>query len=125
LTHKRKEIYMASIVGKWKLTTDFGCDGSIAGTFDQTFNADGTWSNSLGSKGRWFQVEGLATWDFDNAAKLVYAANVAGSWVSGSLGYTTAGGLKGCFGGHKEGVPGLAAQALTKKDGVRADTGKK
>jgi hypothetical protein len=115
---------MASIVGKWQLTTDFGCDGSIAGTFDQTFNADGTWTNSLGSKGRWFQVEGLATWDFDNAAKLVYAANVAGSWMSGSLGYTTSGGLKGCFGGHREGVPGLAAKALSKKDGVRPDTGK-
>jgi hypothetical protein len=69
-------------------------------------------------------VEGLATWDFDNAAKLVYAANVAGSWMSGSLGYTTSGGLKGCFGAHREGVPGLAAKALSKKGALRPDTGK-
>ena len=121
----QKGNFMASIVGTWQITTDFGCDGSIAGTFDQTFNADGTWTNSLGSNGRWFQVEGLATWDFNNAAKLVYAANVAGSWMAGSLGYTTSGGLRGCFGAHREGIPGLAAQALTKKDAVRPDTGKK
>jgi len=114
---------MASIVGTWQITTDFGCDGSIAGTFDQTFNADGTWTNSIGSTGRWFQVEGFATWDFNNAAKLVYVADVAGSWMAGSLGFTTAGGLKGCFGAHRSGVPGLAAEALTKEGAVRPDTG--
>ena len=116
---------MANIVGTWTLTTDFGCDGSIAGSFDQTFKADGTWSNSIGSTGRWFLVEGIVQWDFNNADKLIYAAYVAGSWMTGSLGYTTAGGTKGCFGGHKAGVAGLAAKALGKKGGIRPDTGKK
>ena len=115
---------MANVVGTWTVTTDFGCDGSIAGSFNQTFNADGSWTNTIGSTGRWFQVEGLITWDFNNAAKLVYAANVAGSWMAGSLGYTTAGGLKGCFGAHREGVPGLATSATQAKR-MRPDTGEK
>jgi hypothetical protein len=50
---------MSNVAGTWTLTTDFGCDGSIAGSFDQTFNADGTWTNTIGSNGRWYQVEGL------------------------------------------------------------------
>ncbi len=77
---------MSNVAGTWTVTTDFGCDGSIAGSFNQTFNADGTWTNTIGSNGRWYQVEGLVVWDFNNAAKLVYAANLAGSWMSGSLG---------------------------------------
>jgi hypothetical protein len=113
---------VASIVGTWIITTDFGCDGTIAGSFTQTFNPDGTWTNTVGSDGRWYQAEGLVVWDFNNADKLVYAANLAGSWMSGDLGYTTAGELKGCFGAHREGVPGLAAEATEAKR-VRPDTG--
>jgi hypothetical protein len=115
---------MSSVVGTWAITTDFGCDGSIAGTFNQTFNADGTWTNTIGSNGRWYQVEDTVVWDFNNAAKLVYGANIIGSWMQGGLGYTTAGGLKGCFGAHREGVPGLAAKALEAKR-MRPDTGQK
>jgi len=115
---------MSSIVGTWSITTDFGCDGSIAGTFDQTFNANGTWTNTIGSTGRWYQVEDVVVWDFNNAAKLVYGAKLTGSWMSGALGFTTAGGLQGCFGAHKAGVPGLAAKALKEKR-VRPDTGEK
>jgi hypothetical protein len=113
---------MSSPVGTWTITTDFDCDGSIAGSFDQTFDANGTWTNTIGSNGRWYQVEGVVVWDFNNAAKLVYAANLTGSWMSGVLGFTTAGGLKGCFGAHKKGVPGLAAEADEAKR-VRPDTG--
>ena len=115
---------MSNPVGTWTVTTDFGCDGSIAGTFNQTFNADGTWTNTIGSNGRWFQVEGLIIWDFNNAAKLVYSANLAGSWMAGALGYTTQGGLKGCFGAHRAGVPGLATKATEEKR-IRPDTGEK
>jgi hypothetical protein len=35
---------MSNVVGTWNLTTDWGCDGSITGSFDQVFNADGTWT---------------------------------------------------------------------------------
>src|SRR5262249_36119461 len=77
-----------------------------------------------GSNGRWYQIEGLVVWDFNNAAKLVYAANLAGSWMSGALGFTTSGGLRGCFGAHRAGVPGLADKALAEKR-VRPDTGEK
>jgi hypothetical protein len=102
---------MASVVGSWNLTTDFGCDGSITGSFTQTFNADGTWTSTpFVHNGRWYQVEGLVVWTFADIANLVYAANLAGSWMSGVQGYETAGGIKGCFGGHKAGVPGLIAE---------------
>jgi hypothetical protein len=103
---------MASVVGTWTLTTDFGCNGSITGSFTQTFNADGTFTTTpIVHNGRWYQVEGLVVWTFADIADLVYAANLAGSWMSGVQGYETAGGIKGCFGGHKAGVPGLIAEA--------------
>src|SRR6516164_8337356 len=73
-----RRVNMSNVVGTWTITTDFGCDGSIAGTFSQTFIAEGTWTNAIGSNGRWYQVEGLVVWDFNNAAKLVYSANLAG-----------------------------------------------
>jgi hypothetical protein len=109
---------MSNVVGDWTLTTDWGCDGSITGTFKQTFNADGTWSVSapFPHKGRWFQVEGLVVWNFTDVANLVYAANLSGSWMSGAQGYETSGGSKGCFGGHRAGVAGLTAALAESKD---------
>jgi len=103
---------MASVVGTWTLTTDWGCDGSITGSFTQTFNADGTWTSApFAHNGRWYQVEGLVVWTFADVANLVYAGNLSGSWIAGAQGYETAGGIKGCFGGHQAGVPGLADKA--------------
>jgi hypothetical protein len=68
---------MANVVGSWSLTTDWGCDGSITGSFNQTFNADGTWNvTSPAHNGRWFQVEGLVIWTFNDTPNLVYAANL-------------------------------------------------
>lgn len=111
---------MANIVGSWVITTDWGCDGSITGTFNQTFNANGTWSSASPShSGRWYQVECLVVWTFTDTPNLVYAVNVSGSWFSGVQGYETAGGIKGCCGGHKSGVPGLAA-AETSKEAAKA-----
>jgi len=110
---------MANVVGTWTLTTDFGCDGSITGSFTQTFNADGTWTSSpFVHNGRWYQVEGLVVWNFADVANLVYAANLAGSWMSGVQGFETAGGSKGCFGGHRAGVPGLMAEAAATAAGI-------
>jgi len=40
---------------------------------------------------------------------LVYAVNLSGSWIAGVQGYETAGGIKGCCGGHRTGVAGLSA----------------
>ena len=78
---------MANVVGPWVLTTDFGCDGSITGTFNQTFNADRTWtSSSFVHNGRWYQVEGLVVWTFNDTANLVYAANLSGSGWQGFRG---------------------------------------
>ena len=102
---------MASVVGTWTLTTDFGCDGSITGSFTMTFNADGTWTSTpFVHNGRWYQVEGLVVWTAADIADLVYAGNLSGSWMSGVQGFETAGGSKGCFGGHRSGVPGLVAE---------------
>ena len=106
---------MASVVGNWVFTSDWGCDGSITGSWDQTFHADGTWTSSLGHSGRWFQVEGLITFTFNKVANLVYACNVTGSWISGIQGYETPGGIKGCHGAHRAGVPASLAAAVAKK----------
>lgn len=107
---------MANAVGTWSLTTDWGCGGSITGSFNQTFNADGTWSSTpFVHHGRWFQVEGLIAWTFNDTPNLVYAANLTGSWMAGIQGYETAGGSKGCFGGHRAGVPAAAEAATAAK----------
>lgn len=55
----------------------------------------------------------MVTWTFNDVQNLVYAANLSGSWMAGIQGYETAGGNKGCFGGHGAGVP-AAIEAATK-----------
>jgi hypothetical protein len=108
---------MANVVGSWNLTTDWGCGGGITGSFTQTFNADGSWNSTpFVHHGRWFQVEGMVTWTFNDTPNLVYAANLSGSWMAGIQGYETVGGIKGCFGGHRTSVPAAieAAKAAAK-----------
>jgi hypothetical protein len=103
---------MASIIGTWTLTTDWGCSGSITGSFEMAFNADGTWSSSpFVHSGTWFQVEDVAVWTFDDVANLVYAGNLNGSWIEGAQGYTDDG-FSGCFGGQVAGVPAAAEAAM-------------
>ncbi len=108
---------MANVVGAWTVTTDWGCDGSITGSFTQTFNADGTWTSSpFVHNGRWFQVEGIVAWTFSDVANLVYAANLSGSWMAGAQGYETAGGQKGCFGARRAGIPSAKAEVAAKAE---------
>ena len=103
---------MANVVGSWVITTDWGCDGSITGSFNQTFHADGTWTSTpFAHNGRWIQVEGLVVWTFSDIANLVYSGNLSGSWMAGIEGYEAAGGIKGCYGAHRAGVPGAPALA--------------
>ena len=54
------------------------------------FNADGSWTYEFGG-GRWIQVEGLVTWNFKNAAGLIYTANVTRNGLDGIMGYAVAG----------------------------------
>jgi hypothetical protein len=111
----QKEIIMSNVVGSWAVTTDWGCDGSITGSFNQTFNADGTWSiTPYMHSGRWYQVEGLVVWTFNDTPNLVYAANLTGSWMAGVQGYEAAGGTKGCFGAHRAGITEAKAAIAAK-----------
>lgn len=97
----------AAAPGIWTVTTDWGCDGSITGSFTQTFNANGTWTTSpFVHSGRWYQVGGIVVWSFADTPALVYSGNISGSWMSGAQGYETAGGMTGCFGARVAGVPG-------------------
>jgi len=122
-----KESTMANVVGTWSLTTDWGCDGSITGSFTQTFNADGTWNSTpFVHNGRWYQAEGLVSWTFADVPHLVYATNLSGSWMAGIQGYEEAGGIKGCFGGHRAGIAAAAAAPAAKApEGMNPLTGKK
>ena len=115
---------MSNPVGNWVYTSDWGCDGSITGSWNQTFNADGTWTSSLGHNGRWFQVEGLIAFTFNDVANLVYAANLTGSWIAGIQGYETAGGIKGCHGAHRAGIPTAAPATEASKKGHDPALGK-
>lgn len=100
---------ITALPGTWTLTTDWGCDGSITGSFGITFNANGTWT-STGHSGWWYQVGDMAVWTFSTVANLSYAGNLSGSWISGVQGYTASGGSKGCFGGSLSTVA-VAAKA--------------
>jgi hypothetical protein len=107
---------MANVVGSWVITTDWGCDGSITGSFNQTFNADGTWASSpFVHSGRWYQVEDIVVWTFNDTPNLVYAADLSGSWMTGAQGFETVGGIKGCFGAHRAGVPAALEKAVAAK----------
>ena len=118
---------MASVVGSWSITVDWGCDGSITGSFNITFNADGTWNSTpFVHNGRWYQVEGLVVWTFSDVRNLVYAANLSGSWMAGVQGYATAGGSNGCFGARRAGIPAarLTARAKVPAKGIDPTTGR-
>jgi hypothetical protein len=95
-----------AIAGTWLLTTDWGCGSTITGSFNQTFNADGTWTSTpYLHAGRWFQVGAIVTWTFVGIPNLVYTANLSGGWMTGIQGYEMAHGSNGCFGGHLAGIP--------------------
>lgn len=106
---------MSNVVGSWTVTTDWGCDGSITGSFTQTFNADGTWTSTpFVHNGRWFQSEGMVTWTFADTPNLVYAANLSGSWMAGIQGYEQASGMKGCFGARRTGIAAAKLEVAEK-----------
>lgn len=115
---------MASIVGTWIMTTDWGCDGSISGSWDHTFNADGTWTASTGDSGRWFQAEGMFSLSADDLPNLIYSGNVSGSWIAGIQGYTDTSGMKGCFGGVRSTAGAKAKAAEGKGKAINPATGK-
>jgi hypothetical protein len=85
-----------SIVGKWTGFVTWGDSGPPVsnGSTVWTFNADGSWSYEFGG-GRWIQVEGLVTWNFTNAAGLIYTANVTRNALDGIMGYAVAGSSPG------------------------------
>ncbi len=110
---------MAKVTGKWSITTDWGCDGSITGTFEQTFKSNGTWKSSPWvHSGRWIQVGDHVIWTFKDVKDLVYSGNISGSWMTGAQGYTKKGSYRGCFGARRSGVPmaKVPAKAKSKAD---------
>jgi hypothetical protein len=78
-----------SIVGQWTAFVAWGDAGPPVNAGIFTFESDGSWSYQFGG-GRWIQVEGLAFWNFTNAAGLVYTANVTRNAVDGIMGYAVA-----------------------------------
>jgi hypothetical protein len=111
-----------SIVGTWNIViVDWGCGGTPLLASPQTFNADGTWTYQFGG-GFWVQVEGMATWNFNNAPGLIYAANVTLEALSGIQGYASAppNPGTGCFYMLRQAAP-TAAAALARKPAVTHD----
>jgi hypothetical protein len=80
-----------SVVGQWTLFYGWGCSGSYSQAA-MTINANGTFA--IGSlTGKWVQVEGMVTWQFDN--KATYGGNVVGGAMVGLMSTFT--GLNGCW----------------------------
>jgi hypothetical protein len=104
-----------SIVGTWNVViVDWGCGGNPLHAYPFTFNADGTWTYQFGG-GRWVQVEGMATWNFNNAPGLIYVASVTEEALSGIQGYASAppNPGTGCFYALRQAAP-MAAPSLAK-----------
>ncbi|MGD0720989.1 MAG: hypothetical protein ABR970_08070 [Roseiarcus sp.] len=109
-----------SIVGTWNGFVAWGDSGPpVSNSMTVwTFKADGSWSYELGG-GRWFQVEGLVTWNFtDNAepAGLIYSGNVTRNGIDGIMGYANAGSTPGTgsFYAVRQQPAGAAAAAVSK-----------
>src|SRR3954469_2571408 len=67
----------------WTVTADWGCDGTITGTFNQAFNSDHSWTSSpFVHSGRWFQVGATIVWTFADAPNLVYSGNMSGTFMT-------------------------------------------
>jgi hypothetical protein len=117
---------MAQVVGSWFVTTDWGCNGSISGTFKQNFKKDGTWTlTPSGHSGRWYQVECLVVWTVTDMPTLVYVGNLSGSWMAGVQGDATPGGSKGCFGARRAAIPASKLKVTPKKTkGIDPVTGR-
>ena len=84
-----------SIVGTWTGYVAWGDSSPPVSNSSTvwTFDANGGWTYEFGG-GRWFQVEGLVTWNFtDNnePAGLIYTANVTRNAIVGIMGYANAG----------------------------------
>ncbi|MGD8401881.1 MAG: hypothetical protein PVH64_13295 [Bacillota bacterium] len=77
-----------SIVGTWTGYVDWGCDGSTVSTGPWIFNADGSWTYSNGG-GQWIQVGDMVAWNFNNAAGLIYTANLGRNSMQGIMGYAS------------------------------------
>jgi M6 family metalloprotease-like protein len=115
---KAKEEEMASITGTWAVVeVDWGPTGSVVKASPFTFNSDGSWAYQFGG-GRWVQVGGMATWNFTNAAGLIYTATVNNDAMSGIMGYATANGAKGCFYALRVPVPAPFASMFAQEKGV-------
>lgn len=101
----------SSIVGTWNvIMVDWGGGGNPVKAAPFTFNANGTWTYQFGG-GKWFQLEGMAAWNFDNAAGLIYTANVTIDAMVGIMGYATATPSKGCFYALRNAPPAALATA--------------
>lgn len=109
-----------SIAGTWNGFVAWGDSGppvSDASTV-WTFNANGTWTYEFGG-GRWIQVEGLVTWNFNNAPGLIYTANVTRNAIDGIMGYAAAGpnpGTGSFYAVRETARPAAAAVSRTSHD---------
>ena len=88
-----------SIVGTWSGFVAWGDSGPPVSDSSTlwTFHANGSWTYEFGG-GRWFQVEGLVTWNFtdnDEPAGLIYSGNVTRNAIDGIMGYANAGATPG------------------------------
>jgi hypothetical protein len=103
----------SSIVGIWNTFVDWGSTGNPVFANPFTIDANGTWTYPFGG-GRWIQMEGMAFFNFDNAAGLVYTANVTLDTLCGVMGYALSppNPGSGVWWGTRPGAPQLAAERV-------------
>lgn len=107
-----------AITGNWTLFYDWDSDGSYSKA-GMTVNANGTYSTSEGSNGKWVQIAGMFMFTFNNT-ETTYAGNLASKSITGIS--TTFSGLNGSFYMLQEGVP--TAFAAERAAGKRNAAGK-
>jgi hypothetical protein len=70
------------VPGTWNLNYDWSCSGNYVQD-TQTFNPDGTFSDSQGASGKWSSHDGQILFQFNNSSHTAYEGSIVASAIVG------------------------------------------
>lgn len=94
-TTGRTETFESGIIGRWKLTFDWDCDGS-SDEDEIFFDEDGTFGDDeTYNEGEWTEEGETIRWEHDEEPNASYRGSIYGIYMSGTM--STSDGSSGCW----------------------------